>query len=198
MQLTNIDWIILAVVGLSSLLALTRGFLREAISLFSWAAAFVIAGKFHEQVAKLLTFFNDEMTRTVLSVLGLFLGTLLVTSLIGNLATSLMSKAGLSYIDRLLGMVFGLLRGILVLAAVLAFMQILFRMHILSFMAEASWFKDSLFIPELSRIVNWFFVYMSSATDGSASSAAAAAVDAAVNAAQSAASEVAASGEGSI
>ena len=185
MQLTSLDWILLAFIGLSALLSLTRGFVREAISLVSWGAAFAVTGKFYEQLAAVFTFSNDEMTRIVLAVICLFLGTLVAAGLLSKLINSLLSKSGLSAVDRLLGVIFGLLRGILVLAALLAFMQILFRMHILSFVAEASWWKDSVLLPELSRIVNWFFQYMNSVPADSAAGAAAEAVSNAVSGAVS-------------
>ena len=79
---------------------------------------------------------------------------------VGTAVCSLVQKAGLSGFDRLLGVAFGVVRGVLVLSAILALMQIAFRLHILSFVTEEQWWRQSVFIPELQRIVNWFFIYM--------------------------------------
>ena len=77
-----------------------------------------------------------------------------------------MKKAGLSGTDRLLGIVFGVLRGILVVCAILALLQIFFKLHILSFILSTSWWQNSVFIPELQRIVNWFFIYLGTPITG--------------------------------
>lgn len=75
------------------------------------------------------------------------------------LITSIVNKVGLSGTDRLLGMVFGILRGVLIVCVILALMQIGFKLHILSFVADSPFYRDSVFIPELQRIVDWFFVH---------------------------------------
>ncbi len=85
---------------------------------------------------------------------------MLITGFIGTAICSLVQKAGLSSFDRLLGVAFGIVRGVLVLSAALALLQIAFRLHILSFITEKQWWSESVFIPELQRIVNWFFIYM--------------------------------------
>ena len=159
-MLTALDWGMLVVVGFSALLSVIRGFIREAASILSWVAAFIIAGRFYPQVAPYFPFSDDELTRNILSILCLFISTLVVVGFVGAAICSLVKKAGLSGFDRLLGIVFGALRGVLVLSAILALMQIAFRLHILSFVSSEPWWQNSVFIPELQRIVNWFFIYM--------------------------------------
>ena len=77
----------------------------------------------------------------------------------GSIIRAFIHKVGLSGTDRLLGMVFGVLRGILIVCVILALLQIGFKLHILSFVADAPFYRDSVLIPELMRIVNWFFTY---------------------------------------
>ena len=60
----------------------------------------------------------------------------------------------------MLGIAFGIARGILIVTAVLALFHMLFRLHILTFIQSYSWYQDSVFVPELQRIVNWFFDYI--------------------------------------
>ncbi len=159
-MLTALDWAMLVIVGFSALMSIIRGFVREAASILSWIAAFIIAGRFYPQVAPLFSFSQDELTRNILSILTLFISSLLMVGFVGTAVCSLVQKAGLSGFDRLLGVAFGVVRGVLVLSAILALMQIAFRLHILSFVTEEQWWRQSVFIPELQRIVNWFFIYM--------------------------------------
>lgn len=158
---TPVDWSILGVIALSGILSLWRGFLREAISLGAWVGAFVVTGKFYPLLADRLTFFQDGVTRSAAAIFILFVATLLVIGTCGNILRSLVKKAGLSGTDRLLGVAFGVLRGVMIVCAVLAVMQIGFKFGVLSFLTDNPYYAQSLLIPELQRIVNWFFVYLS-------------------------------------
>ena len=160
MMLTAADWAIIAVVALSALVSVFRGFIKEAISLLAWVAAFVVTGNFYDTLADRYTYFEDSLTRTTLAVLSLFVVTLLVVGLFGRALDMLIKKAGLSGTDRLLGVVFGIIRGLLIVCAALALFQILFKLHILTFLQDEAVWRDSVFIPELMRVVSWFFVYL--------------------------------------
>ena len=83
-MLTALDWGMLVVVGFSALLSVIRGFIREAASILSWVAAFIIAGRFYPQVAPYFTFSDDELTRNILSILCLFISTLVVVGFVGR------------------------------------------------------------------------------------------------------------------
>ncbi len=159
-MLTPADWAIVAGVGASALLSLIRGFIKEAISLAAWVCAFLVTGKFYESLASKLTFFQDDFVRQGAAMALLFVVTLLVVGMCGNILRSLVAKSGLSGTDRLLGIGFGVLRGVLVVCAILALLQIMFKLHILTSLQEESFWTESLFIPELMRIVSWFFVYV--------------------------------------
>ena len=56
------DWVIITVVGLSMLISLLRGFVREAFSLAGWVLGFVVAMVFADRLAYLLTGFIDDAT----------------------------------------------------------------------------------------------------------------------------------------
>lgn len=159
-MLTIADWIIVGVVGISAVLSVLRGFIKEAISLIAWVAAFVVTGQFYETLAEKYTYFEDSITRTTLAVLTLFIGTLLVLGIAGNVLQSVIHKVGLSGTDRLLGIAFGIIRGVLIVCAILAMFEILFKLNILTFVQDEPIWKDSVFIPELMRVVNWFLEYL--------------------------------------
>jgi membrane protein required for colicin V production len=110
-----VDWAIIAVVGLSMLLSLWRGFVREAVSLAGWVAAFVLANMFVGQLETVLTQWIANVTgRYVAAFSIVFVATLVMVNVLGALATQVVRAAGLSLLDRLLGTVFGFARGIII------------------------------------------------------------------------------------
>ena len=165
--LTAADWVIIAVVVISAIISLMRGFVREAASIMAWIAAFLVTGKMYSTVAPWFVFSNDALTRNVLGVIVVFALTLILVGMAGRLLCTMVQKAGISSVDRLLGVIFGVLRGVLILSAVLALMQILFHLHILTFLQEMPWYRESILLPDLQRLVNWFFLYMSTPVTGS-------------------------------
>lgn len=155
--MTAADWVIVAVLAVSGCLSVFRGFIKEAVSLAAWVAAFVVTGRFYTVLADRLTFMSDGIARYTLSCVILFVGTLILVGFIGRLISMAVSGAGLSGMDRLLGMVFGVLRGVLLVSVVLALLQIGLKLNILSFVEDTPFYRDSLLIPEFRRIVDWFF-----------------------------------------
>ena len=116
------DWVIVAVVSLSALMSLTRGFVKEALSLLVWVAAFVVAFYFSDRVSVLLV---EEVASPTLRYLAafamLFVAVLLLGAVCNFLIVQLVHATGLSGTDRLLGMMFGVCRGVLIALAVLVF-----------------------------------------------------------------------------
>ncbi len=111
-----LDWVIIVVLAVSTLLSVWRGFAREAISLAAWVAAFVVANLFVDQMATLLATWISNITgRYVAAYAILFVGTLMLGSLLGMLARQLVKVTGLSVLDRLLGTVFGFARGVILI-----------------------------------------------------------------------------------
>jgi membrane protein required for colicin V production len=120
--MTWIDYAVFAVVGLSVLLAVFRGVVREIAALAGWAAALVLSSLFAQQLAQWLPVALPPMLRTVIAYLVIFLGVLLVSGLAGVLLAKLFRAAGLGFTDRAVGALFGLVRGALIVfvAAMLA------------------------------------------------------------------------------
>ncbi len=113
-----VDLITLAVIILSVLIGIFRGFIREALDLASWIAAFAVAVLFVEPVGELLTpYVAAPHARTFLAGGGLFLGTLIVGGLISFVIGYFIRRTGLSLTDSLLGMAFGLGRGAALMVA---------------------------------------------------------------------------------
>lgn len=111
------DFIILIILLISVLISFWRGFLREALSLTTWVAAFWVSISFHSQLAQLLTHkISTPGLRLLVAFAALFLGVFIAGSIISHLVIQLIKKTGFGGTDRLLGAGFGLLRGVLIVA----------------------------------------------------------------------------------
>jgi membrane protein required for colicin V production len=119
--MTWFDYGVLLVVGLSGLVAVMRGFVREVLSLLSWVAAFVAASAFAGTVAPMLpSEIPNDSLRMLAAFLLVFGATLLLMIFITLAIVELVRVVGLGFVDRVLGLAFGLVRGLLiVLVAVL-------------------------------------------------------------------------------
>src|SRR5690554_1879377 len=108
-----IDWVIIALITVSTVISLKRGFVKEALSLVTWIGAFIIARTFHPQMQSLLdSSVETPLVRLIAAFAILFFGTLIIGAIINNMIGHLVRATGLSATDRVLGMGFGLLRGV--------------------------------------------------------------------------------------
>ena len=113
--MTLFDYAVLAIVGFSVLLGVIRGLAREVIALASWVVAFVVASAYGGAVASLLApQIPDEQWRLLVAVVVVFVVVLVVMNMAALMVSKLLKSAGLGIADRLLGSVFGLARGVLV------------------------------------------------------------------------------------
>ena len=149
-----IDFAILAVIGLSSLISLIRGFVKEALSLVTWFAAFFVASNFFGDLAVYFTSINDTMLRNGAAIITLFVATLILGSIVNYVIGTLVDKTGLSGTDRMLGVCFGAIRGVLIVSAIIFFLDTF------TSAAKAVWWQQSVLIPAFGIVVNWFFEFM--------------------------------------
>lgn len=114
-----IDYALIGVVALSALVSLFRGFVKEALSLAGWVAAFLVATHFAEPVAADLEAWVElAQVRHVLAYASVFLVTLVVCAIVSRLIVKLIRASALSGLDRVMGVFFGLLRGVMLVAVV--------------------------------------------------------------------------------
>ena len=144
------DWVILAIVAISSLISLKRGFVKEALSLANWIVAFFVAMMFAEPFASILSpYISTPSIRDMVAFAALFAATLIVGAMLNNLVGELVRITGLSGTDRAIGMVFGLLRGFVIVMAILLLVPLLVPIN------EDVWWKKSMLIPQFLELEDW-------------------------------------------
>ena len=114
--MTWLDYALIAVVGISALVGIWRGLVREVFALAGWIAAIAAAMLFAGDAAGLIpSGFATPLVRTVIAFSVLFLVILMAVSIAGLLFTKAVRAVGLGLADRTLGGVFGFARGALIL-----------------------------------------------------------------------------------
>lgn len=151
-----LDFVILGVIGFSALISLVRGFAKEALSLVIWFGAFFIASQYYAKLAVYFTNIEDEMFRNGAAIAALFVSTLVVGALINYVIGQLVQKTGLSGTDRVLGIVFGALRGVLIISAVLFFVDTLTSLN------KEEWWDNSQLVPHFKMVIKPFFEHIES------------------------------------
>jgi membrane protein required for colicin V production len=140
MELHWVDAIILIITAVSSIFGLWRGFVREVLSLLAWIAALLIARVYSEAFAPALSnWIANEAMQQMFAFAILFMATLLVGALINHLVAKLISISGLKLTDRLLGAVFGVARGVVIVMVFVYFGG--------GFFQTEPWWSESRLIP---------------------------------------------------
>lgn len=113
--MTVFDYALIIVVLVSIVFGLTRGVIKEVLSIVGWAIAFVIANKYADSLA---VFMPDSIpgdkVKELISFIVLFVVTLFIVGLLVSLVSSLISSIGLGWLNDFLGAVFGFVRGCLI------------------------------------------------------------------------------------
>ena len=116
--MTAFDYVLLFLLVGSMLVSLTRGLVKEMISLVSWIVAFYVALHYGDVLAPWLPqAISGEVLRVIVAFVVLFIGTRIVMVLLAKLASLVVQASGLTFMDRLLGALFGLAKGALIALA---------------------------------------------------------------------------------
>jgi membrane protein required for colicin V production len=139
-SLTSFDWSLVALIAISVVLAYRRGLLKVLFSLGGLVAGILVASWNYEQAAKLfLPQFHHPTLTKVLTFLVLLLVTYCGFVLVGALVRKTVHAVGLGVIDRALGAVFGLFRGMLI--------GVVLLMTLAAFLPDSPWIRGSLLAP---------------------------------------------------
>jgi len=153
-HLNWLDYTIITIIAISALISLMRGFIREALSLASWIIAFWVGLTFAKNLSPMLQpYIHSDSVRYGIAFFILFVATLLLGAFVNFLITHLVEKTGLSGTDRLLGVVFGFARGVLLVSIVLL------AARMTSFPQDTVW-QQSRLIPTLSPVETWLAQYI--------------------------------------
>ena len=110
------DWFILIVLIASGVISFARGFTKEFLSLFLWLAAFIAAISLeYLATPKIDEFIGNEEISKIISYIAVFVIFIFIGGMIIKFISKLIKWSGASGFDRFLGVVFGLIRGLIVL-----------------------------------------------------------------------------------
>jgi membrane protein required for colicin V production len=149
-QFNGFDWIVVVIVAVSALLSLWRGFVREALSLAGWVVAFIVANLAAVHLAEATgDLIANRTGRYIVAWSVLFVATLVASGLAAKLLSRVIKASGLGVLDRGLGMVFGALRGaLIVMALVFVIREVVPR-------SEQGWLDDSQLMPHIDVLLTW-------------------------------------------
>ncbi|MFC3149740.1 CvpA family protein [Litoribrevibacter euphylliae] len=144
-----LDIVIISVIAVSALVSLKRGFVKELMSLVTWIAALLIARIYAYDFSHYLSdFANNGKSALVLAFFVLFVGSLIVGSLINFIISQFVHAVGLSLMDRFLGVAFGVVRGALVIVVGIGLMSLT------AFSDSPAW-QSSVIVPHFAQVEEW-------------------------------------------
>ena len=154
MSLNWIDIAILAIIGLSMLTGLVRGFVKELIALLIWVLAFWLAYHYTASTEVVLqTYIKDPSARKIAGFVSILLATLLAGGLVNATLSYILKHSGLSGTDRLLGGGFGFVRGVFVVSLVIVVLNMTSIPH-------ENYFRDSKLYPRFDPLSKWLTARM--------------------------------------
>lgn len=143
------DYAILGILFLSGAISLLRGFVREAFSLAVWLFALWIAWTFFRDLSPLLSNWIDTPSVQLgLAFAGLLVAALIVGGLVNYLLIQLVEKTGLSGSDRMVGMLFGVARGVVLVSVVVLLAG-------LTPLPQDPWWQNSVLVPYFEELALW-------------------------------------------
>jgi len=149
-----VDYLIIGIIILSSGISIVRGFIKEVLSLASWAISFWVALTFYPHVATLLVdYISTPSIRLFTAFFSLFLVTLILGALINHLISQLVEKTGLTGTDRALGVMFGIVRGV-------AIVTLLVLLAGTTPMPKDSWWQNSLLLEHFMKLAEWVKTFL--------------------------------------
>ncbi len=133
------DWVIVAAMLLSVLLAASQGFFQEVFSLAGVVVGYLLASWEYPVVAGWMTFINPPWAANIAAFFVIFVAVSILAGALGRICSWAFNKVGLRWMDRLLGGAFGLVRGFLVITVVV--------MATAAFAPGARWLSQSQLAP---------------------------------------------------
>ncbi len=144
--MTSFDYALLFILGCSVIIGITRGFVREVVSLISWIVAFVVANMYGKTLAPMLpSIIPGDTLRLIVAFVVLFIVARIAMMLLAKAIDALMTAGGLSGLNRSLGCFFGLLRGVLI-------SLVLVLLCGMTSIPQQSFWKNAMFSPYAEQV----------------------------------------------
>jgi membrane protein required for colicin V production len=119
MGLSNVDWVVVLIILLSTIQAAAEGFFHEFFSLAGAVVGYLLAAWEYPRVAAWFTrYVTSQWTADIAGFFTIFLAVVLLAGMLGRLLRRAVRGIGLRWFDRFLGAAFGLLRGIVISAVI--------------------------------------------------------------------------------
>ena len=114
LALSIFDYVVIGIIILSGLIAFFKGFIQESLSLMLWIFAFAASIFLNEYFDSYFSdYINNPEIRRILLIVIIFIGILFIGGYLVKLIRSLVQWSGMGGLDRLLGVIFGFIRGII-------------------------------------------------------------------------------------
>lgn len=154
MSLYWVDCAILTVIGLSIITGLFRGLVKELIALCVWALAIWLAFHYSQVLEPWFEpYCKDKTVLKAVCMIAILIGTLIVGGIFNAILGFVMRKSGLSGTDRVLGMGFGFVRGVCIVALILVVVK-------LTSLPYESYRKDSVLYAKFDPLVDWISAFI--------------------------------------
>jgi membrane protein required for colicin V production len=149
-----IDYAIVAVIGLSVITGFFRGFIKELIALCVWILAIWLAISYSSVIDPWLKpHIQDKTVRTAVAFIAILLATIIVGGLFNAILSFILRRSGLSGTDRLLGMGFGLVRGVFIVALLMVVVK-------MTSLTNKEYTNQSHLYAKFDPLVDWLSGYM--------------------------------------
>jgi membrane protein required for colicin V production len=139
MPITLLDVMLLVIMLISALLAMVRGFMREVLSIASWAAAVIVTVLgFPKLLPVVQTYVSNDIVAKAITIGSIFLGTLLLVSIVTIKISDMILDSRIGALDRTLGFLFGLARGLVIMVV-----GFLFFVWLVPDRSQPDWVKNA-------------------------------------------------------
>ena len=151
--MNGVDTAILVVTTLSCLFGLWRGLIKEVLLLVTWVAALLVARVYSETLSELMVnAIDSDSVRYVTAFALIFVVVMMAGTLFNHLLSKLLTITGLKAVDRLLGGVFGVARGVIIVLVILFISSV--------FVSETEQWQQSTLIPYGLAMIEWSRIFI--------------------------------------
>lgn len=151
--MNEVDAAILGVTVVSCLFGLWRGLIKEVLSLLTWIAALLVARVYSQYLAGwLVNMIDSSSVRYVTAFAVIFVVVMMAGTVLNHLMAKLLTITGLKLADRLLGGVFGVARGVIIVLVIVFILSV--------FVSETERWRQSMLIPYSMAAIEWSRIFI--------------------------------------